>query len=60
MNSVLLTCLTIVAVIGVAYLIYMAIGMFLFNRAAKRQGVRRTIIEIRSTKKKKGKPKKTR
>ena len=58
MNSFLLTCLTIIAVIVVAYLIYMAIGMFLFKRAAKKHGVERTIVEIRPMKKKKRKSKK--
>lgn len=60
MNSIVLTCLGIVAVIVVGYLIYMAVGMILFNRAAKQHGVERTIIEIGPKKKQKRKAKKKR
>ena len=58
MNSILLTCLIIMAVIVVGYLIYMVIGMFLFNQASKQHGVQRTIIEISPRNKKKSKARK--
>lgn len=57
MKSILLTCLIIVVVLIVAYLIYMAIGMFLFNLAAKQHGVERTIIKIQPANKKNHKSK---
>lgn len=58
MNTILLTCLIIVAVIVVAYLIYMAVGMLLFSLGTKKDDAERIIIEIRPTKKKKRSPKK--
>ena len=57
--SILFVILKTLGFIVLAYIIYMAIGIFIFNRAAKKNGFQRTIIQInqREGKKLKSTPK---